>query len=91
MFMKHYRSKPIVIQAVQFDGTYHCALEIMSMLDPKAASLGQTGFNITIQIPTPEGIMTAKPTDWIIKGTHGEFYPCRDDVFKTKYEPVEGV
>lgn len=27
--------------------------------------------------------------DWIIKGVHGEFYPCKPDVFEKTYEPVD--
>lgn len=25
---------------------------------------------------------------WIIKGSKGEFYPCDDEEFRSKYEPV---
>ena len=27
--------------------------------------------------------------DWIIKGVAGEFYPCRDDIFRQTYEEAE--
>lgn len=27
-------------------------------------------------------------TQWIIRGTKGEYYPCDDEVFKAKYRPV---
>ena len=26
--------------------------------------------------------------DWIIKGIHGEFYPCKPDIFEETYEAV---
>lgn len=26
--------------------------------------------------------------DWIIKGVHGEFYPCKPDIFRKSYEAV---
>lgn len=42
-----------------------------------------------IRIDTLEGNMVADIGDWIIKGTQGEFYPCKDSVFRTKYSPVE--
>jgi len=29
-----------------------------------------------------------KKGQWIIKGNKGEFYPCDDEIFKAKYEPV---
>lgn len=40
-------------------------------------------------IPTLEGDMHARPDDWIIKGTEGEFYPCKDTVFRRKYTDKE--
>jgi hypothetical protein len=26
--------------------------------------------------------------DWIIRGIHGEFYPCKPDIFEKSYRPV---
>lgn len=45
-----------------------------------------TGF---LLIATLEGVMQAKPGDWVIRGVQGEFYPCRDDIFRATYEAVE--
>jgi hypothetical protein len=42
-----------------------------------------------ISISTLEGIMLADEGDWIIKGTHGEFYPVKPDIFAANY--VEDV
>jgi hypothetical protein len=41
------------------------------------------------EIRTLEGNMLATPGDWIIRGTEGEFYPCKPSVFERKYEPVD--
>lgn len=27
--------------------------------------------------------------DYIIRGVHGEFYPCKPDIFRETYEEVE--
>lgn len=40
-------------------------------------------------IHTLEGIMTACPGDWIIKGIKGEFYPIKDEIFRASYEAIE--
>lgn len=48
----------------------------------------EDNFRPSIQIMTLEGIVTAQMDDWVIKGVMGEFYPCRDDIFKLTYEPV---
>jgi len=41
-----------------------------------------------IDITTLEGVMSALPGDWIIKGVKGEFYPCKSDIFEASYEEV---
>lgn len=41
-----------------------------------------------LTIPTLEGLMTAMPGDYIIRGIRGEFYPCKPDIFEATYEPV---
>jgi hypothetical protein len=45
-------------------------------------------FETYIQILTLEGIMTARNGDYIIKGVHGEFYPCHPEVFDKSYEVI---
>lgn len=43
----------------------------------------------SVKITTLEGIMTASPGDWIIKGIEGEFYPCKPSIFEATYELVD--
>ena len=50
--------------------------------------IGYTPSSGELYIPTLEGIMTAKPGDWIIRGVKGEFYPCKPDIFEATYEAV---
>jgi hypothetical protein len=40
-------------------------------------------------IDTLEGGHIVCPGDWIITGVKGEFYPCKDEIFKMTYERVE--
>lgn len=42
-----------------------------------------------IEIQTLEGVMVGNPGDWLITGVKGEQYPCRDDIFRATYEPVD--
>ena len=82
--MDKYRKKPVVIEAVQWDGKPTSTLELW---------LGES-FNSWIpsqgklEILTLEGIITASAGDFIIKGVQGEFYPCRADIFEATYEAV---
>lgn len=77
-----YRKKPVVIEAVQFDGTIQ---SIESLQIPECSQ--QLGSR-TLQIQTLEGEMTAQPGDWIIRGVKGEFYPCKPEIFAATYEEV---
>jgi hypothetical protein len=86
-----YRKKPIVIEAVRFNGSSSAMAAINKWMEtgvytPPAV---QTRDYMTVAICTLEGEMHARPGDWIIKGVKGEFYPCKPDVFAATYEPVE--
>jgi hypothetical protein len=86
-----FRKKPVVIEAVQFQGTPESAVDVFEQFDIpggkfKPANDLRTG---VISIPTLEGEMTAQRGDWIIKGVKGEFYPCKPDIFDATYLPVE--
>lgn len=75
----------VVIDAVQFtvDGDHGNFSEIESFTGGKAIWLGGE-----MRIDTLEGSMLASPSDWIIKGVKGEFYPCKPDIFAATYEPA---
>jgi hypothetical protein len=78
-----FRKKPVIIEAMQFDGSDKSALEICFWSG--MSSLFDEG---TLKIETLEGTLTASPGDWIIKGIKGEFYPCKPDIFESTYEAV---
>jgi hypothetical protein len=84
-----FRKKPVVIDAVLFDGENGAAIldwaETFVLTQSVLAIKLQAG---EITIITLEGDMTASPGDWIIRGVQGEFYPCKPDIFATTYEPV---
>ena len=79
-----YRKKPVIIDAVQFNGTD----ESVEWLLPQLKS-GEIGRAINkLYIKTLEGVMTATIGDYIIKGVNGEFYPCKPNIFEKTYEKV---
>ena len=84
--MEKFRKKPVVIEAMQFDGTIESANEIQLLIDGRQTSI--EGWNGIVEIKTLEGTMRADPGDWIIRGVKGEFYPCKPDVFAATYEPA---
>ena len=40
-------------------------------------------------IKTLEGDMLLEEGDWLITGVNGEQYPCKDEIFRKTYEPVD--
>jgi hypothetical protein len=57
----------------------------------KGAYSAEGSDRIALDIPTLEGTMRAEQGDWIIRGVHGEFYPCKPDIFAATYEPAEDI
>lgn len=89
-----FRKKPIVIEAMQFNGA-SSGIEIQLWItrhEGKATLQYVEGEDplslLRITIDTLEGCMIAQPGDWIIKGVKGEFYPCKPDIFEATYEPA---
>lgn len=88
--MSKYRKKPVVIEAVAF--TRNNFDEIVSFTNGAAHTLRierTPNGKCTCVIPTLEGEHIASEGDFIIKGVHGEFYPCKPDIFKKTYEEVD--
>ena len=84
--MTKFRKKPVVIEAMQFTLPMS-ALELHRFCGEKALCVIRDDV-ISISITTLEGEMLVSPGDWIIKGTEGEFYRCKPDIFEATYEAV---
>ena len=89
-----YRKRPITISAIPFDGTETSAAAIGDWMaahgQPGISSfeIESNGVPSSFKIKTLEGDMTASPGDYVIRGIHGEFYPCKPDIFAESYEPA---
>lgn len=86
--MAKYRKKPVVIEAVQFDGTLNHAHDLQQA-DPRLGVRSSRTQGVIVYVITPEGVMECRSGDWLMTGIKGERYPCKDDIFKETYEPVE--
>lgn len=88
--MSLWRKKPVVVEAVQLP--YEGVEMAESVKDELHYILRdadwESGYDETLLIHTIEGVMEAKPGDWIIRGVKGECYPCKPDIFAMTYEAV---
>jgi hypothetical protein len=84
-----YRKKPVVIEAVQWDGNNQGEIaDFMKVMIRTKTSPEEGNPSGKITIETLEGNMEASIGDFIIKGVNGEFYPCKPDIFEKTYEEV---
>jgi hypothetical protein len=89
-----FRKKPVVIEAIQFDGMGEIPELELSMIDSdrewKCSACGQSSSKHG-NVKTLEGFHIACPGDWIITGVKGEHYPCKPEIFEMTYEPESAV
>lgn len=98
--MPKYRKKPVVVEAFQYDGEFrdcdgkYCVPEWAE----KALEDGtmyyifpRTSLKVApeLYIKTLKGTYHVSIGDFIIRGVHGELYPCKPDIFAKTYELVE--
>lgn len=76
---KHDTELPPEVREANKAGILTFGIEDLSSNSPKEV----------IYVHTLEGVMRAEPTDYLIQGVKGEFYPCKDDIFKATYEVVD--
>lgn len=93
-----YTKKSVTIEAIRFDGTLECGSRVLefvngrdkqgdaSMTVNRPVKSSNDALTIDLQITTLEGIMTANPGDYIIRGIKGEHYPCKPDIFLGSYD-----
>jgi len=76
--MAKYIKKPVAVEAIKWTGRNRT--EVDEFLDGNGYTKGNY-----VDIGTLEGLMVASVGDMIIRGIKGEFYPCREDIFKATY------
>ena len=95
-----YRKKPVVIEAIQYDGDLKGKDGNYYVPDwaVKAFEDGVLHYRLPISPLHPpcelyvkalEGDMHVSVGDYVICGVNGELYPCKPDIFEKTYEAVE--
>lgn len=102
--MSKFRKKPVVIEAMQWDGS-RASIEAICrwandvpISDAQEVVDEEPWIDYTFAAPddvsnvlchTLEGPLNVSVGDWIIRGVQGEFYPCKPDIFDATYEADE--
>lgn len=81
--MPYYRKKPVPVEAHQYTGDNFIELQNWS-----EGSVAMDDDSNNVFVATLEGLMFFDEGDYVIKGVHGEFYPCKGDIFEETYEEM---
>lgn len=90
MYPLKYTKKPLVVEAIQFNGTNHKQIELWSKgavlsAKPRIVNYG------ALKIKTSRGTIEAKIFDWILKDPDGEFYACNRTAFHKSYDDLSSM
>lgn len=80
-----YKKKPVIVEAIQWTGENEQQIFKWMSSHNKHDYCMANGHMI---IKTLEGDHIANIGDFIIRGVHGEYYPCKPDIFQKTYEHV---
>lgn len=78
-----FRRKPVMEQAMQFDGTHECAEALHRWSRGKVLYDNESMF-----VETMEGPLRFRAGWWIVQGTQGEFWAVAPEAFTATREVV---
>jgi len=81
------RKKVVEVDAVRFEPGNEAAI-LKFAGDAVADKVLLEGKLVGLSIKTLRGAVDVCLGDWVVCGVKGEYYPCRDDIFRATYEPV---
>lgn len=88
--VRRFRKKPVEIEAMYFSGRNGARIASWCGGRYRSEDKPSDPFDTAhfVDIPTLEGVMTASVGEWVIRGTRGEFYPCKPGPFADTFEEV---
>lgn len=92
--MPKYRKKPVVVDAFHYVDSESLGPArpvpswLVEAIYDKKIVITSSDTGTAVKVSTEEGDMTVSPGDYIIKGTQGELYPCKPDIFEEIYERI---
>lgn len=98
---QRYCKRPVVVEAVQWDGTSEQADEIIAWVTRHGGTIAaphlEGGLSLIVEVVHMAGWelevlgAIARSGDWIIRDERGKFSPMLDDAFRATYEEVSDV
>lgn len=89
---RQYRKKPVVIEAIRWEGGEYAHLDIFCGRNWGRADAHDLdpvdGEGVVVWNALEQQWLNVPVGHWIIRGVRGELYPCEPNVFEATYEPV---
>lgn len=89
MTIQKARKKQVEIEFMQFTDVESGEAIVEWVGDYNSLLVISDRYNPHVTIMTLEGSMIADVNDYIVKGVHGEFYPCKPDIFRKTYKVIQ--
>lgn len=87
----YYSKKPVVIRAMQFDGSIESRRAIIEWAATSATPAHVYEDELYIKtLESGQGAHHVSRGDWVICGVKGEFYACKPDIFEQSYQEERG-
>jgi hypothetical protein len=82
-----YTHRPTAVEAIQY--TPMTAREVHRLLGEWGVAWWP-GADDVLRVATPQGTKPVWYGDWIVRGTVGEVWPIKDEVFQRSYQQADG-
>jgi len=82
--------KPLTAEAIKWDGKDETFREVVRLVSKLIVHEGGCLY-IPIQKKGQEATMKAEVGDYIVRDEKGKVYPCKADIFKACYEPMNAT
>ena len=82
-----FRKKPVVIEAFKWSARVNW--QVPDWYDKAVCEGRLRTIDGHLEIDTIDATAIAEDGDWVIRGTAGELYPCKPDIFAATYENAD--
>lgn len=94
--MARFRKRPVEVDAMQFTGDNDMDIMVFIVAGPGGDRSGWQVDGTESKVPAHRFVwdylhdtwVRVNPGDWVIRGVHGEHYPCNEGVFGETYEAI---
>lgn len=96
--MPKFRKRPVVVEAIGVDAALSNARGawgdlpawLVEAYDRGDVIFANEGVHLNVAVgDAPRQMVVAPWGDWIVRGVHGEIYPCESKVFAETFVPVD--